>query len=127
MPSWRLTQTVSSVLSFSAVRNIRSPNTTGEECPAGNSDFHKKGSSGPIVTGRAFFQDAVPEALGPRNWGHCEAVLGCEGRCLTEIFRKATGSPCPVNPKYPSCIGFERPGGWSELDTVFERSASTIV
>src|SRR6266853_4168778 len=54
---------------------MRSPTTTGDECPGGNSIFHTAGTSGPIASGSAD-PSATPAAFGPRNCGQSAAARG---------------------------------------------------
>ena len=57
------------------VRKIRSPHSTGEECPLpGNSDFQLRSAS-PILVGMVF-AGLMPEPLGPRKRVHSCALRG---------------------------------------------------
>src|SRR5437867_9622867 len=52
---------------------MRSPATTGEECPGGSGVFQITLRPGPISAGRGDPVPARPEALAPRNCGQSEA------------------------------------------------------
>ena len=60
---------VKSLLSAKAVRNRRSPQTTGDDAPGGTATFQRTLSSGPKSVGGLAAAAATPEAFGPRNCG----------------------------------------------------------
>src|SRR5581483_913265 len=68
LPSRALRQISSSffVAGSQELRKIRSPQTAGDECPAGRSCFQTGVANS---TGGAASDAAMPLAFGPRNWG----------------------------------------------------------
>src|SRR5579863_5301875 len=71
-PVARSRQMVKSLPPSTAVTKMRSPVSTGEECPGGRLVFQTTFLLGPNSTGR-FFSLETPELLGPRNWVHSSA------------------------------------------------------
>ena len=57
-----------------AQKQIGEPTTTGDDDPLGTSTFHFTFLSGPISVGGRW-SSAMPEALGPRNWGQGAPVV----------------------------------------------------
>ncbi len=59
------------------VRKIRSPHTTGEECPGGSSVLHKALLGEKETGGRA--EADTPCPAGPRNWGQKGCAFPARG------------------------------------------------
>src|SRR6185436_16677252 len=72
LPSRRSRQSVSSFALSKAVRNILSPQMTGEEFPEGRAVFQTTFEAGPKCAGGGV-PSPIPSPPGPRNCGHCAA------------------------------------------------------